>query len=122
MNKLIHSEPLKMSNNCLEIYLLLKEKVKQWVHTSLITSPRPVGLGIEHDTERVSELRRKHGMTIESDRNEHLRLLKEPKWSKGQIKFIWEEALFRGYMSLASRCEAKLKEDEFTNQITKELV
>ena len=122
MTRRMPSNPLLMSNNCLEIYLYLKEHVRQWIHTRFITDPRPHGLGIDHDTERYSDLRHKHGMTIESDRNEHIRLVKEPKLTRGQIKYIWDEALFRGYMSLASRCEAKLKEDEFINQVSKELI
>lgn len=122
MKPRMHSNPLGMSQNCLEIYLLLKESVKQWVHTGLITSPRPEGLGIEHDTERVSDLRNKHGMVIESDRNEHLRLIREPQMNPEQIKFIWEEALIRGYMSLASRAKAKLLGDEFTQQVGKALL
>ncbi len=122
MNRRTHSNILGMSQNCLEIYLLLKESVRQWVHTSLITNPRPIGLGIEHDTERVSELRITHGIVIESDRNEHLRLLKEPSRSKGEIKFIWEEALMRGYMSLADRSRIKLQGNEFAHEVQKELI
>lgn len=122
MNQRMHSNPLGMSQNCLEIYLLLKESVRQWVHTGLITSPRPEGLGIEHDTERVSDLRKKHGMVIESDRNEHLRLMREPEMSHVQIKFIWEEALIRGYMSLASRAKAKLSGDTFIDQVGRALL
>lgn len=101
---------VNLSDQQLEIYLLLKEAFPKEVHVSEITNDRHLGgLGIKGYTERFTELRHK-GFAIKNTRKNHYRIEGEPAATISDLREIYRGASKRGYKSLMKRCRDRAED------------
>jgi hypothetical protein len=96
-------KPAQLSNQQLEIYLLLKERKEQGVTSWEMTNERPDGLQIIDYRRRISDLR-SFGYQIVNVHKNLYKLNTEPRMDALDVAFILREAERRKYQSLISRC------------------
>lgn len=98
--------PSDLSRDCLEIYLLFKERLERGVTPNDITDRNT--LNIVEYTGRISDLRR-FGYGIKNVRKNFYVISSEPELPKKEIYFLQSQAQKRGYKSLQTRCEARIQ-------------
>lgn len=99
-------KPIQLSDQCLEIYLLFKERLGRGVTPEDITDRDR--LNIKEYTGRISDLR-KFGYGIKNLKKNFYVLKTEPEMGHSDIVFIRIQANLRGYENLVKRCDARLE-------------
>jgi hypothetical protein len=115
---MVMKKPNELSPQCLEIYLLLKERLRHGVTPEMITDRDQ--LNIKEYTGRITDLR-KAGYDVQNIKRNLYGLVSEPEMNTLDIMFILSEARLRNYASLIKRCELRLVSLELTKNVKEAL-